>query len=84
MRTNDIVMGSKPTATDMTPELYMRHNSLHPIPIEERDVKELRRGLCQKSAGNVAVCKTCPGGCCFGKELLRRMESTDEKKNDGS
>ncbi len=62
MRTNDIVQGSKPTAADMTPELYIRHSTLHPIPVEERSVEELRKGLCQKSAGNVNVCKNCPAG----------------------
>lgn len=74
MRTNDIVMGSKPTAHDMTPDIYIPVNNQHPIPLEEDPTEHLMRGMCQKSGGSVDVCKTCPGGCRWGKEILRRME----------
>lgn len=74
MRTNDIVQGSKPTAFDMTPELYIRHSTFHPVPLEEQATEQLMRGLCQKSGGRLDVCKDCPGGCSFGRELVRRME----------
>jgi hypothetical protein len=47
---------------------------MHPIPIEEHTTEDLRRAMCQKSGGNVNVCKTCQGGCRWGRELVRRLE----------
>ena len=74
MRCGDIRQGPKPTEMDMTPELYIRSSKMHPIPIEEHTTEDLRRAMCQKSGGDVNVCRTCPGGCRLGRELVRRME----------
>lgn len=81
MRTSDIVMGSKPTAYDMTESMYIKNNRQHPIPVEEMPTDQLMRGLCQKSRGNSDVCKTCPGGCKFGNEIVRREENAEEDHN---
>lgn len=73
MRCGDIRQGARPTELDVTPGLYIRTHPDHEIPIEEHTLSDLRRGLCQKSGGHVDVCKTCAGGCRWGKELLRRL-----------
>lgn len=42
--------------------------------IEQLDDVALIRGLCHKSGGKIAVCRTCCG-CAFGRELTRRREN---------
>lgn len=73
MRTGDIFQGAPVTISDRTPELYLPTDMGRHIPVEELSMEELQRGLCQKCAGDVNVCKTCPGGCRFGREIVRRM-----------
>ncbi len=41
------------------------------VTLEEASDEELRRGLCFKSGGRLAVCAGCKG-CAFGRELARR------------
>ena len=74
MRTDDIVMGGRILAHMRTPEIYLPASVLMPMPVAEMTVEQLRRGLCQKSRGDVKVCVTCPGGCRWGLELVRRGE----------
>lgn len=74
MRTSDIVQGPRATAHEVTEGMYLRNTRLNPTPVEERPIEELRAAMCPKSAGNMNVCKTCPGGCRFGWEMVRRME----------
>lgn len=72
MRVGDIAQGMRPTNVDHTPEMYLparRNERLDPAELTD---DELRRGLCAKSCGDVAVCKTCAGGCRWGVELARR------------
>lgn len=69
MRTSDIHM-AKETCV-FTDGMYFA-NTLGPRKVEDMTVEELRRGLCQKSEGSIDVCRTCPGGCRWGKELVKR------------
>lgn len=75
MRIYDIAPSPHPAGYESTEGMYLPVNSLNQIPAEEMTADELRRGLCQKSRGNVKVCVTCPGGCRWGWELVRRMEN---------
>lgn len=74
MRTDDIVR-IYPTTLDRTDEIYLPTDMGRPIPAKQLPTEILRRGLCQKSGGKVEVCKTCTGGCRFGREMVRRMEN---------
>lgn len=75
MRCGDIRQGPGPTVMEKTEELYLPEDKMHDIPVEDMTAEQLRRGLCQKSGGRVEVCKTCPGGCRWGVEMVRRMEN---------
>lgn len=74
MRTSDIRMARGTEA--FTDNMYFSVDPSYPRKVEDMSANELRRGLCQKSGGDIAVCKTCPGGCRWGLELVRR-----EKEN---
>jgi hypothetical protein len=79
MRTNDIVQGPRPTDLERTQEIYMPASRMHPLAVEEIETYDLYKGLCAKSSGNVNVCKTCPGGCRWGRELVRRLEEQPDQ-----
>lgn len=81
MRITDIEQGARPTSHDITPELYIPYDRCHPRELGEYTVGELRRGLCAKSGGNLAVCRRCPGGCRWGAELIRRADATQEEEH---
>lgn len=70
MRTDDIEIGSYVQPYDLTPELYLPVNQDQSLLTRPTEI--LRRGLCAKAGGSVAVCRSCPGGCRIGKELVRR------------
>ena len=74
MRCGDIRQGPDPTVIEKTEGMYLPEDKMHDIPVEDMTTEQLRRGLCQKSGGRVEVYKTCPGGCRFGGEMVRRME----------
>lgn len=74
MRTDDIVQAPRAAAYEVTEGMYLRNTRLNPTPVEERPTEELRVAMCPKSAGRVEVCKTCPGGCRFGREMVRKMD----------
>lgn len=43
-------------------------------PLERLPDEEIRRGLCQRSRGQLSACEACKAPCIFGKLLLRRRE----------
>lgn len=71
MRTNDIVHVC-PSAYERTEKLYLPTNMGKPYPMEELPLEALQHAMCAKSRGRAEVCKTCPGGCRFGTEMMRR------------
>lgn len=40
---------------------------------EQMTVEHLKRGMCPKSRGDWHVCQSCPGGCSYGRRLVRVM-----------
>lgn len=82
MRCGDIRQGPDPTVIEKTEGMYLPKNSCHGVSLDDMTTEKLRRGLCQKSGGRVEVCKTCPGGCRWGMELVRRMENANQTDPD--
>ena len=78
MRTDDIVH-VYPSAYERTEEIYLPTIMGKPYPLEELPLEALQHAMCQKSGGRVDVCKTCPGGCRWGRELVRRMENANQE-----
>lgn len=72
-RTNDIEH-VYPSAYERTEEIYLPTDMGKHYPLEELPLEALQHAMCAKSHGKVEVCKTCPGGCRFGGEMVRRME----------
>lgn len=77
MRTDDIVHVC-PSAYERTEEIYLPTIMGKPYPMEELPLEALQHAMCAKSGGRVEVCKACPGGCRFGRELVRRMENASQ------
>lgn len=75
MRCGDIQQGPNPTALERTDSMYLPVDPYREIMPEEMTTDELRRGLCHRCGGRVDVCKTCAGGCRWGREMVRRMEN---------
>ena len=73
MRTNDIEH-VYPSSFERTEEMYLSTDMGKHYPLDELPMEALQYAMCAKSQGKVEVCKTCPGGCRFGREMVRRME----------
>ena len=43
-------------------------------PLERLPDEEIRRGLCQRSRGQLSACEACKAPCIFGRLLMRRRE----------
>lgn len=72
MRTEDIAYGGIVQSWECTPAMYLPCRNRETLDLQAQPESVVRRGLCSKSGGNVDVCKTCPGGCRFGAEMMRR------------
>ena len=72
MRTEDIAYGGIVQNWERTPGMYLPCGERETLDLQALPESVVRRGLCAKSGGSVEVCKTCPGGCRFGAEMMRR------------
>lgn len=43
-------------------------------PLERLPDEEIKRGLCQRSRGQLSACEACKAPCIFGKLLMRRRK----------
>lgn len=74
MRIGDIVCEHNHVGDPYTPEMYIPCGP-HDPPITRQPAHIVRRGMCYKSGGDVAVCRECPAQCCFGRRMIQLEEA---------